>query len=349
VPPTTPTTEKKKSIFAVKIPLFVAIILLIVAGATAFYINKKTEALCEKRVAESLKKVEGISVRLLVEDEYKLIKPLAFIDFTKEDTLLLEIKNSLQEYIEDKKKDGSITNASVYLRNLNRHQDVRVNPKEVYFPGSLMKIPIMLTFLKASESDPSLLDRQVPFIRPYDNLPFQNIKSVGIELGKVYTIRQLIEYMITHSDNNATALLSENIDFEKIAHVFKNLQLPYPDTKQPDYGLTLKDYSRFFRVLFNATYLSWKNSEYALELLTKTDYQNGIAKGVDKGVVIAHKFGERNSDGVQQLHEVGIVYLQNRPYLLGIMTKGNDIKKMEPILGEISKIVYSGMKDGQVD
>jgi len=343
------TSSPKPSFFAIKVPLIAVILLLILAGVGAYFVNKQSQKACQQKVQAALNKVEGVSIRILVEDEYKLIKPLAFIEFTKEDTLLLDIKQKIQDYIEEKKREGVITSASAYLRNLNRHQDVRINPSEVYFPGSLMKIPIMVAFLKEAERDPSVLYRQVVFQRPYDNLPYQNIKTEGIELGKSYTVKQLMESMIIHSDNNATALLSEQIQFEKIAHVFKNMQLPYPDQTKPDYGLALKDYSRFFRVLFNASYLSWENSEYALNLLTKTDYQDGILRGVEKGTPVAHKFGERNSDGVQQLHEVGVVYLKNRPYLIGIMTKGSDIKKMEPVLGDISEIVYQGMKNGKVD
>jgi beta-lactamase class A len=343
------SSPEKPSFFKIKVPLLAVILLLVISGVSLYFVDARNKKECEAQLAESMKKIEGVSVRILVEDEYKLIKPLAFVEFTKEDTLLLGIKNKVLDYIEEKQREGAITSASGYVRNLNHHQDVRINPSEVYFPGSLMKIPILITFLKASEREESLLNKQVTFSMPYDNLPFQNIKSSGIQLGQSYSIKQLLEYMITHSDNNATALLSENIPFEKIVHVFENLQLPYPDKTKPDYGITLKDYSRFFRVLFNASYLSWENSEFALDLLTKTDYNNGIIKGVEKGVVVAHKFGERNSDGVQQLHEVGIVYLKDRPYLIGLMTKGNDIKKMEPVLSDISKIVYTGMKEGKVD
>jgi beta-lactamase class A len=336
--------KNQRSFFSIRIPILAVILIIVAAVTSIYFIDKQNKAEYQLALKNAVDKIDGVSMRILVEDEYKWIKPLAFVEFTKEDTLLKKIKADVIDYLESEKQKGDITTASAYIRNLNRHQDARINPSEVYFPGSLMKIPILITYLKLSEKNPAILSQKLTYKLPYSNLPQQNIQSIGIKLGETYSVKDLMKYMIEYSDNNATALLSENIPFEKIAHVFSDLQLPYPDQTKPDYSLTLKDYSRFFRVLFNASYLSWENSEFALDLLTKTDYKTGIMTGIDKGVTVAHKFGERNSDGIQQLHEVGIVYLKERPYLIGVMTKGNNIKKMEQVLGTVSKIVFEGMK-----
>ena len=340
---------QKRNFFSAKIPLYVA--LIIIALISFFYMWRMREMKSEneQEVTAAVDKIDNVSLRLVVEDDYKLIKPLAFVEFTKEDPLLLQIKESILAYIDQKKNEGVIVSASAYIRNLSRHQDVRINPEEVYFPGSLMKIPILITYLKEAEKDPSLLDKQLVFSQQYGNLPVQNIKVKTIEIGNAYSVRELLEYMIVYSDNNATALLNSNIDFNKIVKVFAHLQLPLPDLKSAEYGLTLKDYSRFFRVLFNATYLSWEMSEYALELLTRCNYKAGMVKYIDPSVKVAHKFGERNSDGTQQMHEVGIVYLDDKPYLIGIFTKGSDIQKLEEVVASISKIVYDGMKEGKME
>ena len=326
--------------------MIVMLILSMGISVYLYFTASRTQKECDLKLREAVDNIENVSVRILVEDEYKFIKPLAFVEFSKEDSLLTNLKDEILKYIEVQKNAGNISNASAYLRNLNHFQDARINPSEVYFPGSLMKVPIMIGYLKESEKHPEILNKQITFSKPYSNLPFQNIKTRAIEVGKTYTVKQLMEYMISNSDNNATALLSENIEFGKLAHVFEDLQLPIPDQSKPDYAITLKDYSRFFRVLFNASYLSWEKSEFALDLLTKTDYKNGIMKSIDKNLVVAHKFGERNTDGNQQLHEIGIVYLKDSPYLIGVMTKGNDLKKMEPVISEISRIAYEGIKSG---
>lgn len=336
----------KPNIFRITVPVPVVVLIFVSAIAIFgyYYLYQYMNDEKEKAVNAAVEKIDHASVRLVMEDRYKYIRPLAFVEFIKEDTLLLSIKAQVIALIEQKKREGMVTSVSGYIRNLNRHQDVRINPSEVYFPGSLMKIPIMIAYLKAAEDNPGILNKQLPFVNNYVNLPTQNIKDKSITLGNSYTVKELLVYMIEYSDNNATAVLSEHIEFKDIQRVFADLQLPVPDASQPEYGISLKDYSRFFRVLFNATYLDREMSDYALELLSKCDFKDGMMKYLDKGTIVAHKFGERNSDGVQQLHEIGIVYLKDKAYLLGVMTKGGDIPKQKEVISQISKLVFDSMK-----
>jgi hypothetical protein len=46
----------------------------------------------------------------------------------------------------------------------------------------------------------------------------------------------------------------------------------------------------------------------------------------------------------RELHDCGIVYLPDNPYLLCVMTKGNDFAKMEKIIEEISRLSYERLK-----
>jgi len=317
------------------------LIVLIVATASGNYIYFSSLKKAHKADIKSVKqKVDQVSQRLLPGDRYKHIRPLLFIEYKKEDTLLMQIKEDVLKHIDEKKRLGVIQNASVYLRLLNHHQDVRINPSEVYFPGSLMKVPLMISLLKESETNRAFLDKKVVFDQMFEELPKQNIKSNSIELGKTYTMKELLYYMIVYSDNNATALLGNNIAFEKVARVFDDLALPPVTSGSQDYAISLKDYSRFFRCLYNASYLSWEMSEYALDLLTQCTYSNGLKRNLPKDVSVAYKFGEKNLDGVQQLHEMGIVYKDNQTYLIGIMTKGRDVKILEDFIAELSKLVF---------
>jgi len=334
---------KKSIIPSVKVPLYLLIIIILLLSSISYYYIQKIEK--EKKIAvqHALDKIDHVTQRFIVSDKYKYIRPLAFVEYYREDTLLVEIKKEILNYISVKRSEGAITTASAYLRNMNRHQDVRINPAEVYFPGSLMKVPIMIAYLKMAEKDPSVLNREYLFYNNYTNLPTQNIKLKTLESGKSYKVGELLYYMIVYSDNMATALLSANIEFSKIANVFEDLGLPIVDEKTQEYGISLKDYSRFFRVLYNSTYLSWDMSEYALDLLVKSKYENGLTKSLPKTISVAHKFGERNSDGIQQVHEIGIVYIKNKTYLIGVMTKGSSIEILEDVISDISKIAYDGI------
>lgn len=62
----------------------------------------------------------------------------------------------------------------------------------------------------------------------------------------------------------------------------------------------------------------------------------------------AQKFGERvNSLQEIELHDCGIIYYPKNPYLLCVMTKGNNLDNLKSAIKNIYSIVYqsySGLK-----
>jgi beta-lactamase class A len=95
-------------------------------------------------------------------------------------------------------------------------------------------------------------------------------------------------------------------------------------------------------VLYYSTYLNKDYSEKALELLSNTEFTQGLVAPLPRSVTVAHKFGERAlPDGTNQLHDCGIVYYPGHPYLLCIMTKGPDFKDLTQAIQQISSKVYS--------
>ncbi len=110
-----------------------------------------------------------------------------------------------------------------------------------------------------------------------------------------------------------------------------------------------KTYSFVFRVLYGATYLSRDSSEKALELLNQTEFTEGIVVGVPDNLPVAHKYGARTTqiaaktnpkEEIKELHDCGIVYYPNHPYLLCVMTQGYDFKTLSNLIKEISSISY---------
>jgi beta-lactamase class A len=83
-------------------------------------------------------------------------------------------------------------------------------------------------------------------------------------------------------------------------------------------------------------------SEKALKLLTQTKYKDALYAGVPQHIEVAHKFGERQflPSQEKQLHDCGIVYHPQNPYLLCIMSRGQDFKKLSNIIKNISKATY---------
>ena len=274
---------------------------------------------------------------------YSYVKPLMFVDNECEAEDLLPIKQNISKIIEGLKVSGDLISASVYLKDYSKNEWMGINENEKYNPGSLLKVPELITFLKMEEEHPGLLEKKLIYNHPFTTDKKPVILSQSIQLGHTYTIKELLTYMIVNSDNNATQLLNANIDVKTFKKIFTDVGLEAPDWNSSDYPISAKDYSLFMRVLYNASYLSDEDSEFAAELLSKSDFRNGLIKDLPAYLKMAHKFGESGNGKETELHESAIIYLDKRPYLLTVMTRGNDINKLPQVLSQISDIIYQSM------
>ncbi len=278
-------------------------------------------------------------------NEYKFTHPLLLGDGRKESDEFAGLKNEVSSFIQSKIQTGQILNASVYLRRFKDGNWMGINDDETYSPGSLVKVPIMMTYLREAEQKPGLLNKEI-YYSGAGGVPHQTFNAETIQPGKKYTIRQLLYYMVAKSDNNATLLLNQEVDQPMVIKLFTDLGLPEPDLHSKNYGITASGYSKFLRMLYNAAYISNDDAEFALSMLTESTFTQGLMEGIPTGIKVAHKFGEMGEvvTGMpHQLHESGIVFLNDDPYLLTVMTRGNDVKLLPEVIAEVSKRVYGSM------
>lgn len=265
----------------------------------------------------------------------------------------INLESYLQKFIQNKKYSNETTHVSVYYRNLNNGNWFGINEQELFSPASLMKTPLLLVYLKKIEQDPSVWDKKILYREdPTEAMYRQNIQPEKTLVdGQEYTIRELMEYMIVYSDNKASVLLEKNINLEDYKKAFTDNEILFPEIIDGKFDNNLKvvDYARFFRVLFNASYVNKELSNYALWLLTQVDFTKWLVAWVDDTTVIAHKFGERgiiwqNGTEEKQLHDCGIVYYPEHPYILCVMTRGYDLVKLEEIVSRVSRSIYEEVK-----
>ena len=250
------------------------------------------------------------------------------------------LRNSMVNLIEKRKSEGVLQTASVYFKELGTNKWFDINPGTKYNPGSLMKVAILMTYLKLSESNPSLMDERYMLTEVMSDRVDQLRTSAPLIKGQSYNVKFLLEEMIVNSDNDAANMLNQHINQEMFSKVMRDLGCSTPDISDPNYQMTVTEYNRYFRVLYNSSYLNDENSEWALTLLTRSNYKEGMMKGIPSGVEVAHKFGERPYENGFNFHEGGIVYLKNKPYMLLVMTRGKDNTKLPGVISEISKLCY---------
>jgi beta-lactamase class A len=338
---------RKISLFIKPIPLYLVIIAFF-AAIVGFYINSASGNKIGDKSIKLGKAADSNSSATTIREnnESFLTRHLFLVEGSNDEITLQPMKARIIKYIDEKKKEGTLSSASVYVKNLSQVNSMEINPDELYDPASIMKIPLMLIILRQAESDPGLLKTKLFYKEPFKTATTATIKDKTLTAGQSYTIEELLHYMIVYSDNEAFWLLGHPIAMNEYQKLNSYLGIPENYDKDNEHGGTgnfianVNTVSRYFRVLFNSTYLGWNNSEYALKLLTQSDYKDGIVKGLGPGIVCAHKFGERKVGNEVQLDEVGIVYLSEKPYIIGVMTRGTDNGQLAKVISNISKIAF---------
>lgn len=282
------------------------------------------------------------------EGAFQHVNPLLDCDLA-DDVLrnveLAPFKEAVSRYLEGRVAQRAATRVSVYFRELNDGIWFSIGDTEQFVPASLRKLPLLIALLKAAEAPQGrgLLDARLTSSLSRDYNEDQNVKPAErLVPGASYTVRELLQRMIVHSDNNAFMLLSRAVDPAELNRVYALLRMQNPRAVADDQFLSVQTYASFFRILYNATYLSREASEWALDLLARAEFRAGLVAGVPPGVTVAHKFGEKSdvSDGPFQLHDCGIVYFPGNPYLLCVMSRGPSFEALDEVIRGVSRIVY---------
>ena len=285
---------------------------------------------------------------------FSFTSPLLMCDTNPERKLpeLKSLENNLNNFITAQKTAKNVDAVSVYFQDLKTDGRIDINKDEKFAPASLTKVPIMIAIFKLAEKNPDFLFGKVTYLAKNNFNNGQEIQPKEfVKQGEAYTVEDLIEKMIKYSDNGSFQLLNNLISESELKSFFGDLHVPFPiNSNNPTEfnSMTTKDVSYFFRVLYNATYLKDNLSDTALEILSQTDYHNGIVAGVPKDVKVSHKFGlETFTDFSgkaenRELNDCGIVYHPVHPYIICVMTKtSSSLQTTENVIKNISSMVYN--------
>ncbi len=280
---------------------------------------------------------------------YQYINPLLDCELTEnapENKEISSFEEKVEDFIRASIKKEMVYSAAVYFRDLNNGPWFSIRPNDTFSPSSLLKVPLMMAIYKKSEANPDLLKRTLYYSGEIDHTVIQNFKpEKTLVPGENYSIDELIYRMIVYSDNNASALLEDFFGSSVLNYVYQVAGVENVDPLRTQEEMSVETYARFFRILFNASFLNRELSEKALGHIAEVHIKDGMNISVPSDIKVAHKFGEEIDalNGLKQLHECGIVYYPGHPYLLCVMTKGRSFDELDRTIMEISHIVYESV------
>lgn len=256
----------------------------------------------------------------------------------------VDLQKNIENFIANQKARGILSNASVYYRDLTNGPWFGINEDEPFTPASLLKVPLAMWYYAEADKNPEILEQEIEFNGPLGSSVVHFPPRATLEVGKVYTIDELIHRMLAESDNDATKILGEFAANRGVTEVYQDLGVkPFLDQA---YTIDVHTYASFFRILYNATYLGRSLSEHILEIMSTSGFTKGLVAGVPASVPVSHKFGEKTLDEAEhlyQLHDCGVVYAAS-PYILCVMTQGKEYGQLANVIKDISSMVYKAVK-----
>lgn len=319
--------------------------LVVLAGVSGYFYGQYIQ---KNNYATFIKSFRNIRENT---DKYDFINPLiggASAPAT-DVGIYLDLKESIIDSLSEDEHKGNLYSYSLYFRDLGTGFWFGIDESDNFSPASLFKLPISIATYKQGEDDPSFLKKEVVYTEEISkmNSSVKSNSESGLVIGKSYSVEDLVEIMITQSDNGAKDLLLTVIDKSYLNKLFALVALADPQTSSV-YQISAVKYALFLRVLYGASYLNNDNSERILGYLAKSTFGDGLVAGLPKNIPVAHKFGVYEFDGtvngiithVQQLHDCGVIYHAKKPYILCIMTKGKDLPSLYTVIAKASKLIY---------
>ena len=234
---------------------------------------------------------------------------------------------------------------NVMVKNITNNLDLyEFHEKDILVSASIIKVPIMLAIFDYLLNNNIKLNSYIDIDKVdilYDN------KCFNKELYK-YSFNDLVNWMITLSDNSSTNILIKYLGFEKINNYFHKLNLK--STKLERYMLdeeaikngknnytSLNDMYKCFKYIVNKEILNTELCDLALNILYDQKVNNQINRYI-KNIRFAHKTGALDHLN----NDVGIFELNKQIYFIGISVYNTPKKKGDrKSVSKLAKIIYT--------
>lgn len=236
--------------------------------------------------------------------------------------------------------------AGIIFYDIPSKNIISIRPNEVFAAASLIKVPIMIS---------AMHQIKIGNLNPDEVYTLKKEDFVGgggflknQKLGTKYTYNELIEFMVSQSDNTATDLLINKIGMDvinkdlgglgfKTTKVYRTI-FDFEAIKDGnDNDTTPLEMMMFFKGLYEGSIYNKDISEKCISILKVQKYNDLIPRDLPKDIEIAHKTGELDAE----LHDTGIIYLKDHPYILCLLGKKiTDMNNAAVSWGDLSFEIY---------
>ncbi|MDF2519692.1 MAG: serine hydrolase [Clostridia bacterium] len=254
---------------------------------------------------------------------------------------MIMLERKIIEFIETQKG-----NVAVVVKNLKTMEEIRINENLVFPSASTIKLAIMSELLNKVNEGAINLEDTIELT--------EGMKTGGDGIlkelmpGHRFALEEIMTLMIIVSDNMASNILIDLLGMDNINAAIRNLglgstklQRRMMDSRAAKEGrenlTTAKDLAHLLELIYQGQNINKKYSDMMLDVLKRQQVSGRLDLYLPEKVVTAHKTGDLD----RLEHDAGIIYLQDREYIICILTNETETNKDgREIIGKISKMVY---------
>lgn len=240
---------------------------------------------------------------------------------------------------------------AIYIKDFKSGREWSYHPDDLFPSASTVKLPIMAcVFAKIKDGGLGLNTR----------LTLRRHNRVGgsgslkwMPDGSRFTVAELLQHMISESDNTATNMILEALGMGYVQEEFARLGLLYTGIYADGMSLrgghvahenytTAREMTMLMDKIYHGQLVDEQSSELMLEILKMKRPASRLAKGLPQGWEIAHKTGLLR----HACHDVAIFLTPHGDYAMTVLTGSNDsykgAKDFITRLGRVTFIHYGG-------
>lgn len=266
----------------------------------------------------------------------------ATADPTTAEVLRTKFEAQVQQIAED--LDGVV---GITFIDLQSGDSFDVNGELIFTQASAIKVPILVELLKQSAAGRFSLDDAMT-IQPADITGGSGVLQQLTAGAVTMTIRDVATLMIVVSDNTATNMMIDLLGMERVNATMQELDLSNTrlQRKMMDTNAwqqnrenlsTPNEAAQLFANLYRGDILDRQSCDEILRILS-IPKGSRIRARLPDDVPVAHKTGSVGGVVVDN----GIVYVENRPFVVAVMTNWVTHPEMaEQTIAEIARVGYA--------
>ena len=261
----------------------------------------------------------------------------------------------MEKYTEWKKEIEKIISqvegkVCVNFYDLNKNNGFSINGDKKVLSASMIKLLILAELMKKDSENKFSLS---------DSIMIANFMKTGgdgvlkeLNIGHHFTLKELATLMIIVSDNQATNILIDFLGMENINQLGKELRLKetFLGRKMMDIEARKKGYDNYtcaddisllLKLIYQEKLINKEASQLMLDILLRQQQGERLQRYLPSDIKIAHKCGDL--DNLE--NDGGIIWIEDKAYILVVLTNGMPNLQCKQTIGKISKFVYDKMEE----